>query len=401
MIDFFELQNDGKVTIFPVSMQDIENDLHIFFTGFISIWIGQLQRSRLLRPWVNGINYTFDTSDLTFNATITPPHGNQKKFTINLKGGIYLAAQDISCTACSYHDFISELWPGGGPVIKFDQDHFPTRFFDYAFLKNQDSFSRSLSLVLRVPLQERRFQLGSLLASIIITWVLLHEEGHLMGGHLHWLKNKQKISIDELNIWKESSHIFNSSTNIFLNKAIEMDADMYATQGVVDIFLTDFEDTPYPELRNEQSIFRIILVGMFMGAIIFEVARAKANIKPLSYPSPYSRFISIARAAVGRAIYGTNGDHPIHIKLTSDTCYDQLGLAIDDMQAICSILGISPISTELIDDITSSLLVEGFNVRPAKTQDGREFVLVDQIHKTELQDLKIFNKQAFEWVVGL
>jgi hypothetical protein len=401
MINWFELQNDGKVTIIPVSMQDIENDLHLFFTRFISIWISQLQQSKPLHPWVNGINYTFDTTDLTFNATITPPHGNQKKFTINLKGGIYLAAQDISYTACSYHDFISELWPGGGQIIKFDQDRFPTRFFDYGFLINQNSFSRSTSLILRAPLQERRIEIGSMLALIITSWVLLHEEGHLMGGHLHWLKNKKKISIDELNFWKESSHIFNTSTNILLNKAIELDADMYATQGVVDMFLTNFEDAPYLELRNEQSMFRIILVGVLIGSIIFEAARTKSNVNPLGYPSPYSRFISIARAAVGRAIYGTNGDHPVHIKLTRDTCFDLLGLAIDDMQVICSILGISPISTELINDIASSLFEEGFNVRPPKTKEGKEFVLVDQIHKTELQDLKIFNKQAFEWVVGL
>ena len=274
----------------------------------------------------------FNWGDFTFKANISPiPGTHQTRFRIYLSSGLMMALDDLAFRAfCNQALFSWEI--GNGQLWHGCQCYFahlhknyarPTlRYWDYSFDANQMMMAAAREepiFVNLVPLfysgipigDDQRVPAAGFASTVAYAWVIAHEVGHYRHGHFGYSKDnptafgrnlKLAIASDQI-MMAEGTSQDQVPMDSFLKRFFEWDADRAATESIVDIFYHPDQVKNLPSYCKQKAwwLFRLVLLGMVMAAMIFDRA-AQAAGDALSHPSGLARFIGIV-IAVSRRLH--------------------------------------------------------------------------------------------------
>ena len=268
--------------------------------------------------------------DFKFAANISPiPGTNHSRFRIYLSGGLLMAVDDLAFRAFCNQAFFSweigagQRWMGCRCYFAhLHKNHVKPelRYWDYSYdastilqaaAQGEPLFTHLIPLFYSgVPIDDdERIRAAKFAANIAYAWVLAHEVGHYRNGHFDYLRanptafgRKQNLTVAAGEVMMaEGSSPGNVPVNHFLKRFLEWDADRAATESVVDIFFNPDQAGNLPSYCDQKSmwLFRVILLGMIMAAMIFDRA-AQASGDSASHPPGLVRVIGIIIAASRR-----------------------------------------------------------------------------------------------------
>lgn len=142
-----------------------------------------------------------------------------------------------------------------------------------------------------IPYEDpNRLGLSANLVDIALTWAYLHEEGHYIDGHLHYMSIKNNIpGIDEPSL-DNNMVSFSDNFNLLNRKAMERRADQYAFRRILEIFsqkrsLIHKQDSYF---RENRWMLRMITVAACCMILVLH-KNCEINGTSKIYPSPQTR----------------------------------------------------------------------------------------------------------------
>lgn len=240
------------------------------------------------------------SDSLQFNASVGLTDQDFPQYTFNqgMALGISDACMALACNLefCAWHGL------DDCHIVQFESKiDSPQRYFDYSYAVMPDG-------TFRMPYQESlagpnvdecgRGRLGNHLSEIAIKFVSLHEQGHFLGGHLHYLRSRRGGSR-----WLEIPGAGQGDLAPEERCALELDADAIAAVLAVGQFIR------FPEMRKmtgrglwlkdaytDEGWLFYALLGVCLVFAIFDRAERVAG-RPTgatrSHPSAAARLLSL------------------------------------------------------------------------------------------------------------
>jgi hypothetical protein len=159
------------------------------------------------------------------------PEPNASSARVEIEFGTLLAIDDLMCTAASGAGFMQHFSDVEDPhplPLLFDRD-LARRFDSYDL--NSIPASGPSSLIGAVPLSEARLKLAAFMARQAMDWVQLHEQAHLMLGHLDFIGERtprlRGLALEECTIALNAESV---RTDIDIRRVFEFQADAHALE---------------------------------------------------------------------------------------------------------------------------------------------------------------------------
>lgn len=250
---------------------------------------------------------------------------------VRINHGMVMAAED-ACQA------LLALWqqPAGIPINEFDDPIFlrgekkkTTPFIEYTSDSGQDipEYLRSIPPTIRSAFyclspSVTRQTLADHLSTMVLTWIISHEDAHKYCGHLGHFRQLDVAPAD--NILDELVAIASRDSDRNLRKAAEMEADLCATMRSVDYLfdseflgiITDWlpenvRKTIWLETSESKGLHapqRLVLMRLLASSAIvplsiFEGVSAATPLSQMScYPHVLTRILNVIFTVASRAI---------------------------------------------------------------------------------------------------
>lgn len=342
--------------------------------------------------------YQVESDSFKLNAYAQLVEENRALYGYNL--GMYLGIDDLFSTLCSYHYFFGDVWTGG-LVAKFDIDE-PGRYVDYSFLNEiSDPNELTKKLYYRLPLDEKRLILCTLLTELALTWAICHEEAHFEFGHLHYIKDKYSQGNHKEAKLLELNNPSQLTLPVNIRKIFEHQADHVASAGVISSYFKNhmLSYIPYSELQNPEGLLRIILVAVGTVGMLFEKAQRHQKMLPIIsvYPSAQSRFIncltSIMDKIIWREVRPNTGD--LVLKSPQLTLGAASSAAVRDLAIVADILDIdfSNFSQTMLETIGIVFGNKHLNLEDLVSEHSREFFVLHSLEKQQIVDIMLPYRQ--------
>lgn len=175
------------------------------------------------------------------------------------------------------------------------------------------------------PNDQTRMTVALILAELAFEFLIFHEIGHIVGGHLEILRINQNVTTIS-----EFEHAVNNSDNCTLNQVLECDADAFACHVTSWIHSQDKMAKLTRDVVNtskwSSKVFALLTYLMGVG-VLFRILYPKAPIKisqcNSSHPHPAVRACLVASSTMARALFDG-----------SVTCVTLNNIMIDSIQNI-------------------------------------------------------------------
>lgn len=232
-----------NVVMHPSSqqLQELSNDL---LEGFLL----HLNHSMLVstKPDTRSAFYEIQPSmSLKFNAEVSWPGNGPLLYLFNW--GTCLSLCDAAMTLASLPEFYKAIAcdsfastsVNDGPLVR-------CRFGDYTPIDEQieESFIFPLKRYTEDP---KRQHLGNVLFELAAKFVSLHEQGHALHGHLHYMANRGSRKFYWCEFDEEAAHAVNADPESLTVQALELQADGFACEFLFQILLRSGAGALFPE----------------------------------------------------------------------------------------------------------------------------------------------------------
>lgn len=256
-----------------------------------------------------------------FDAYIQKLDGDDRSL-ITFSTGVLKSLDDLFLRAVNNMDFLSlgagdrgRTWPGEKCVWMSNPFFFPNvRFVDYRYRAlDYSQASRVFDLsrfenLLPISmgrhcyvwtLDEHRRKLASRLLEFSLLWIYMHEENHLLLGHIDYLASKYRKDGDEEKFGENERALDPEQSAVYsrVRRNCEWDADRLASEDMVRVlFSEEYVDIVPPALGHSAlNLWRIIFVSIGVVCLLFQKSRSVLGDSEY-YTSPKSR---MATAAIG------------------------------------------------------------------------------------------------------
>lgn len=265
--------------------------------------------STISRP-VEYHNFVIDykiVPDLRFDASINLTGPISALTKINL--GTWIALQDLFYRMCSNETFFSygnenpekRLWTGCQCIwTKIEGMQPRSRFSDYRISESwgDPRHEHVGHFFETIPYGDpERMKLAQMLTRTAVLWIILHEEGHFLDGHLAYLNIDCGLTFSEAVIEEAAASEGVNRSDEKLRRYFEFSADRTATNGVFDILFMDEKIEALPSYcrdEPEKWLFRLLVVAI--GSVLQVLQKSHNRTNTIGfYPNSKARFAAAMR----------------------------------------------------------------------------------------------------------
>lgn len=362
-------------------LNTVYNDLEIILSDIKDI---SKHENEEILPFPYEINYSI-SKDVFFDVTIKQ-QDVEKIIDIEVTIGSFLIIEDLIYRAGCNKDFFSfdveknneRQWKGTNCFWFYRYGIFQpeSRYYDYHQKEGANLTGSFLSSFFNaIPLEDNnRIKVINFIIKIELTWVLMHEEGHHIEGHL--LYEKERVNSN-----KPLSEMDYIGINNLEHKTIEWEADRSATHAVIDIFFKDdfFDKLPcYCGNNRVGWLLRLILISIGSTALIFQKAQYEYSTDTSGYPNIKTRLVSSFIHAIARINENTekNWEYTILIDFKNTNTLKLIETsilgALDDLNTL-----------SILINEESHLNIWSNDGDPPKINKGQPVGILDSIQETK------------------
>lgn len=155
------------------------------------------------------------------------------------------------------------------------------------------------------PSDQQRRDVAQILAELALEFLLYHEIGHIVGGHLELLKARQGLAMIS-----EFAHPVHKSEDLLLRHVLECDADAFACDVTSGVHLHDDRAELLSDIFNARERppkhFALLIYLMAIG-VLFRAVYPRAPVtlgqSNLSHPHPAVRACIIGSCTMARGLF--------------------------------------------------------------------------------------------------
>lgn len=281
------------------------------------------------------------STDLRFNASVGLLEDGRPAFTFNL--GACLALVDACVTVCCDPAFMEEIPLPPDGVVFLDSPVQTLRFVDYDFAMSENGLAWPFDCMLRNSESDApRAQLGNHLFEIATKLLALHEQAHVLSGHLLYLRSLGTGRWLELGAAQGAGTPFAA-----LSRAMELEADAKA----LSILIGGQKFAPgrrmtlrgfwLREAHDFVGFVRLALIGMavIVGVLDRGDRLTSSAASERTHPSAAARLLNMLEMAASwtRDEFATPQDGDVWLSGVLDECdrvFAALGCSSLDVDAI-------------------------------------------------------------------
>ncbi len=348
------LKGDFRFYSWESYLEICEKDI----TSYIAI-LNQNDDNKNLR--LKRYRHFFDIENYKLNASATYVGTQKARFSYNL--GILLSLDDFFCRMCTLvccdEKLLGYKWDGG-KVVEFPYKH-GDPLAKQAIEQNGGVLATPAHILTRLPSSSDRRDLAYFLSGIAFIFILLHEEGHYLMGHLHYLADLLKDRLAEVSL-DENFGLNFSDADVHIQRVLELQADTCAADSLIDIFYKKdmLAHAPLKELQNPEGLMRVFVLAIGGLCLLLERARRFSITdkgKELSHYSPSVRLLNALIFAFQRPFQwqkqGLLNDNPALIELNWESASYAMARTLGDLNRMSKVLNMEEINLNILMEIWS------------------------------------------------